>query len=56
MSYLKPREFVSEIAATGAAKLQMATQDVLIRAFMAGAILAIAAVFAVTITCNELHL
>lgn len=33
----------------GESKLHMATRDVLIRAFMAGAILALAAVFAITI-------
>lgn len=50
MSYLAPSEFVTKMVDAGESKLYMATRDVLIRAFMAGAILAIAAVFAVTVT------
>jgi formate/nitrite transporter len=49
MSYLAPTEFATKVVDAGESKLHMATRDVLIRAFMAGAILAIAAVFAVTI-------
>lgn len=49
MSYLAPSEFATKVVDAGESKLHMATRDVLIRAFMAGAILAIAAVFAVTI-------
>ena len=48
MSYLAPSEFVTKMVDAGESKIYMATRDVLIRAFMAGAILAIAAVFAVT--------
>ncbi len=48
MAYLSPAEFVTKMVDTGAAKIQMSTRDTLIRAFMAGAILALAAVFAVT--------
>ena len=50
MSYLVPAEFVSKMVDAGESKLFMATRDVLIRSFMAGAILALAAVFAVTVT------
>jgi len=50
MSYLVPSEFVTKMVDAGESKLYMARRDVLIRAFMAGAILSIAAVFAVTVT------
>ena len=50
MSYLKPSAFVGDMIAAGAAKAMMSTRDTLIRAYMAGAILALAAAFAVTIT------
>lgn len=49
MSYLVPSEFVVKMVDAGESKVFMATRDTLIRAFMAGAILAIAAVFAVTV-------
>lgn len=50
MSYLLPAEFASKMVDAGEAKLYMATRDALLRSFMAGAILALAAVLAVTIT------
>jgi formate/nitrite transporter len=50
MSYLVPAEFVTKMVDAGESKLFMSTRDTLIRAFMAGAILALAAVFAITIT------
>jgi len=50
MSYIVPAEFVTKMVDAGESKIHMATRDTLIRAFMAGAILALAAVFAVTIT------
>ncbi|MFO1180973.1 formate/nitrite transporter family protein [Ottowia sp.] len=50
MSYLSPAEFVTKMIDTGEAKIHMSTRDTLIRAYMAGAILALAAVFAVTAT------
>lgn len=50
MSYLVPSEFVTKMVDAGESKLFMATRDALIRAYMAGAILAIAAVFAVTVS------
>ena len=50
MSYLAPSEFVTKMVDAGESKIFMSTKDTLIRAYMAGAILALAAVFAVTIT------
>ncbi|MBO0905551.1 formate/nitrite transporter family protein [Jiella sonneratiae] len=52
MSYLAPKEFVTKMVDAGEAKIFMGTKDTLIRAYMAGAILALAAAFAVTITVN----
>ena len=49
MSYIMPSEFVTKMVDAGESKIYMATRDVLIRAFMAGAILALAAVFAITV-------
>ena len=45
MSYLEPTEFVTKMVDAGESKVFMSTKDTLIRAFMAGAILALAAVF-----------
>ena len=50
MSYLTPAEFVVKMVDAGESKVLMGTRDALIRAYMAGAILALAAVFAVTAT------
>ncbi len=50
MSYVSPKEFVGAMVDAGEAKLRMSTRDTLIRAYMAGAILALAAAFAVTVT------
>lgn len=50
MSYIVPAEFVTKMVDAGESKIYMATRDALIRAYMAGAILALAAVFAVTVT------
>ncbi len=49
MSYLEPSEFATKMVDQGEAKVFMSTQDTLIRAFMAGAILALAACFAITV-------
>ncbi len=49
MSYLAPSEFVVKMVDAGEAKIFMSTRDTVIRAYMAGAILALAAAFAVTI-------
>jgi formate/nitrite transporter len=52
MPYVTPSELASKMIDAGEAKVFMSTRDTLIRAFMAGAILALAAAFAVTITVN----
>ncbi|MBI3367747.1 MAG: formate/nitrite transporter family protein [Burkholderiales bacterium] len=49
MAYLVPSEFVAKMVDAGESKIFMSTRDTLIRAYMAGAILALAAAFAVTI-------
>lgn len=49
MSYLKPNEFAKKMVDEGESKVYMSTRDTLIRAFMAGAILALATVFAITV-------
>lgn len=50
MSYVSPPDFVGKMIDAGESKAMMSTRDTLIRAYMAGAILALAAAFAVTIT------
>jgi len=52
MSYVTPQNFVTKMVDAGEAKVFMSTRDTLIRAYMAGAILALAAAFAVSITVN----
>ena len=52
MSYVLPKEFAAKMADAGEAKIFMFTKDTLIRAYIAGAILAPAAAFAVTIAVN----
>ncbi|MGY4830664.1 formate/nitrite transporter family protein [Sphaerotilaceae bacterium SBD11-9] len=52
MAYLVPSEFVTKMVDAGESKIFMSTRDTLIRAYMAGAILALAAWFAVTITVS----
>lgn len=49
MAYLAPQEFATKMIDAGESKIFMSTRDTLIRAFMAGAILALSAAFAVTI-------
>ncbi len=49
MAYLVPSEFVTKMVDAGESKIFMSTRDTVIRAFMAGAILALAAVFAVSV-------
>jgi formate/nitrite transporter len=53
MSYLVPSEFVTKMVDAGESKVHMSTRDTLIRAFMAGAILALAAVFAITVAVQS---
>src|SRR5437764_427730 len=50
MSYLVPSEFVTKMVDAGESKVFMSARDTVIRAYMAGAILALAAAFAVTVT------
>ncbi len=52
MAYLVPSEFVTKMVDAGESKIFMSTRDTLIRAYMAGAILALAAWFAVTVTVS----
>jgi len=49
MAYLAPSEFVTKMVDAGESKIYMSTRDTLIRAYMAGAILGLAAVFAITV-------
>ena len=50
MAYLAPSEFVTKMVDAGESKIFMSTRDTLVRAYMAGAILGLAAVFAITVT------
>jgi formate/nitrite transporter len=50
MAYLVPSEFVAKMVDAGESKIFMSTRDTVIRAFMAGALLALSAVFAITVT------
>lgn len=52
MSYVTPEDFARKMVDAGEAKTKMSTKDTLIRAYMAGAILALAAAFAVTVAVN----
>ncbi len=49
MSYIEPSEFATKMVDSGEQKIFMSTKDTLVRAFMAGAILALAAFFAITV-------
>ena len=53
MSYLEPTEFVTKMVDSGESKVYMSTKDTLIRAFMAGAILGLAAIFAITVAVKS---
>jgi formate/nitrite transporter len=50
MAYLVPSEFVTKMVDAGESKIFMSTRDTVIRAYMAGATLALAAAFAVMVT------
>jgi formate/nitrite transporter len=50
MSYLAPSEFATKIVDAGESKVFMSTRDTLLRAYMGGALLALGAVFAVTVS------
>ena len=49
MAYLLPSEFATKMVDAGESKIYMSTRDTVVRAYMAGATLALAAVFAVTV-------
>ena len=49
MAYIDPSEFATKLVDSGEQKVYMSTKDTVIRAYMAGAILALAAVFAITV-------
>jgi len=49
MAYIEPSEFVTKMVDSGESKLYMSTKDTFVRAYMAGAILALAAFFAITV-------
>jgi formate/nitrite transporter len=49
MSYLEPSEFGKKMVDQGEQKIFMSTKDTLVRSYMAGAILALAAFFAITV-------
>jgi formate transporter len=49
MSYVAPTELVTRMIDAGEYKVKMSTRDTLVRAYMGGAILTIAAAFAVTV-------
>jgi formate/nitrite transporter len=53
MSYIEPSEFVTKMVDSGESKIHMSTKDTFIRAYMAGATLALAAVFAITVATNS---
>ena len=50
MAYLVPSEFVTKMVDAGESKVFMSSRDTVIRAYMAGAILALAAAFAVMVS------
>src|SRR5205814_1202703 len=50
MAYLVPSEFVEKMVDAGESKIFMSTRDTVIRAYMAGATLALAAAFAVMVS------
>ena len=52
MSYLAPAEFATKMVDAGESKILMSTRDTVIRAYMAVAILALAAWMAITINVN----
>jgi len=52
MAYLEPREFVTKMVDAGEQKIFMTTRDTYIRSLMAGAILSLAAFFAITVITN----
>ena len=52
MSYIDPSEFATKMVDSGVSKMTMSTRDTFVRAFMAGAVLALAAFFAISVATN----
>jgi formate/nitrite transporter len=50
MPYVKPTDLVTRMVDAGESKVLMSTRDTLVRSFMGGAVLALAAAFAVTVS------
>lgn len=50
MPYVKPTDLVTRMIDAGESKVLMSTRDTLVRSFMGGAVLALAAAFAVTVS------
>ncbi len=50
MSYVKPADLVTTMIDAGESKIFMSTRDTIVRAIMGGALLALAAAFAITVT------
>jgi len=55
MSYLQPPQFARKMVDAGESKILMSTRDTLIRSYMGGALLALGAVFAVTVSQQTGH-
>lgn len=52
MDYVEPRELSKKMVDAGEEKVYLSTKDTMIRSYMAGAILALAAIFAITVADN----
>src|SRR5690554_7864604 len=50
MSYVAPTDLITKMIDAGESKIFMSTRDTLVRSYMAGALLSLAAAFAVTMT------
>jgi formate/nitrite transporter len=50
MSYIKPAELIGTVIDAGASKVMLSTRDTLVRSIMGGALLSLAAAFAVTVS------
>ena len=53
MDYLQPRELAAKMVAAGEEKLLMSTRDTIIRGIGAGALLTLAAFFALTVKATQ---
>lgn len=52
MTYVKPAELVGTVIDAGASKVMLSTRDTLVRSIMGGAMLSIAAAFAITVSVS----